>query len=266
MAKTYVIIIDQSSNLRSEVRSENPDGNCKLAGFYVGYTGKEIDERFAEHCFDKSLIRDHGPKLISIISDLFGDMDQPTARAAEAYVADLIRRQKYFCTSDARLDGVGKLIERAFVVNPQVCQKSWQDSKFTLTSGGLFHGAAPCVTANIEDLRDKLSAISKPFGQYIRNGRFAINEAGQIIRKLTPPHGIAGRFIFAVGLGNGGEVISHTPQIRLESGELIPGVGRAISQSDSVAVLPTVCLEKFKLLESVIIKILNEEIAKYKND
>lgn len=258
MAEVYLALLDPASNLRSEVLSNNAGAQIHLPGFYVGYTGKTAEERYEEHSYSNPLIRDFSSRLIREVTTLFGYMDQATARAAEAYLADLVRRLKFCCTSDARLGG--NIIEGAAVISGRAASIPWRDAKFKLTDHGLFFGPyeKTCVTSGIDSLRRKVRRIGAAFGQTIRNGRFALNQEGQIIRKLMPPHGIAESSVFAVGV-DGGEFLTHDSAIYCEDGTQIFGAGRRITPSDIVQELPEISLEQFKVLEAELTRIILRE-------
>jgi hypothetical protein len=136
---------------------------------------------------------------------------------------------------------------------------------FTLTNGGLFSGAGTsgpkCETANLEVLRELVTAIGRAYGRDMVNGRFALNQSRQVIRKLPPPPKVAKHSVYVVGV-KAPEIVRYTEQIIVD-GKPLQGVGPEIMLSAAYADLPLVSTHLFEKFESALAELIKNAASEY---
>lgn len=235
MVIPYVIVFWPKCDERKFVHGRFLDIRAGSPCFYVGSTGKALEDRFNEVVERRPDMRDGSPELLPEFSNLYGPADEAIGRASEGHLADVFHRLGYPVISDRSFSSPKSWGANGLVVSAKSVADAWYSNRFLISDDELRHiqKNQACKTSDIEGLRRKITALGRSFGNMIPNGRFALNSDRQIIRRLAPPNGIDAGPIFVVGRSND-EIVTHGFDMYFEDGRKIELVGKPVSTTDEI--------------------------------
>lgn len=97
----YVVLLDDSAAEEWRVRESNPGRDPAKPCLYVGMTGLDPEERFANHkagIKSAGVVKRHGLRLLPELYECFNPMPYDAALRMEAELAEDLRREGYTVT------------------------------------------------------------------------------------------------------------------------------------------------------------------------